>query len=147
MKTNNQVLEALEKILANSYGLSVKLQNYHWNVVGSDFKPLHEMLGSQYENLSEAIDEIAERMRALGTKVEASFEHFSSLSKISKSDKNLSAKEMLKDVLDANKFLVDLMKSGIVICQENRDEASADMLIGRVHDHEKMMWMITSTIS
>lgn len=86
---NSQIVKKLEKVLANSYALALKTQNYHWNVEGENFKSLHELFGAQYEELSEAIDEIAERIRALCEKVEASFENFQTLSEIKKGDKNL----------------------------------------------------------
>ena len=74
---NHKTLENLEITLATSYALALKTQNYHWNVVGANFKPLHELFGAQYEELSDAIDEVAERIRALGSKVDGSFENFS----------------------------------------------------------------------
>lgn len=138
----NEVVKNLEIVLANSYALSLKTQNYHWNVVGANFKPLHEMFAAQYENLSTAIDLIAERIRALGSKVEGTFENFFKLSKIKAADKNLSSEAMLKDLLSSNEILVKFLKEGIVIAQKNSDEATADMLIGRVETHEKAMWMI-----
>ena len=141
------VVKNLEIILANSYALALKTQNYHWNVVGENFKSLHEMFAAQYENLSAAIDEIAERIRTLGQKVEGSFENFSKLSKIKSGDRNLKSAAMLKDLLTSNEVLVKFLKEGIVIAQEAADEATADMLIGRVESHEKAMWMIKSTIA
>ena len=71
--TNYKTTEILESILANSYGLSLKTQNYHWNVTGENFKTFHELFGEQYEDISDAIDELAERIRALGEKVEGTF--------------------------------------------------------------------------
>ena len=67
---NHQTLTILEKVLADSYALMLKTQNYHWNVVAENFKSLHEMFGAQYEELFTALDEIAERIRSLGSKVE-----------------------------------------------------------------------------
>jgi starvation-inducible DNA-binding protein len=142
----NEVVEKLEIILANSYALALKTQNYHWNVVGTNFKQLHEMFGGQYENLSEAIDLIAERIRALESKVEGTFENFFKLSQIKAADKNLKSDEMLKDLLSSNEILVKFLKEGITISQKDSDEATADMLIGRVEDHEKAMWMIRSSV-
>ena len=65
--SNNPVAESLKKVLASSYILSLKTQNYHWNVKGPHFKQLHDLFGEQYNELNTAIDDIAERIRALGT--------------------------------------------------------------------------------
>ena len=89
---NHQTIQNLEKLLADSYALALKTQNYHWNVVGENFKPLHELFGAQYEEIADAIDEIAERIRALGSKVEGTFENFIKLSKIKSGNKNFSKK-------------------------------------------------------
>ncbi len=142
---NNQTLESLEKALANSYLLALKTQNYHWNVVGENFKPLHEMFGAQYEDLAAAIDEIAERIRALGLKVEGTFENFQKLSAIKSGNKNLDKKGMLQDLISSNEILVEGLKEGIKAAQEEGDEATADMFIGRTQIHEKAIWMLTSS--
>ncbi len=141
----NKVVKTLEEVLATSYALVVKTQNYHWNVTGENFKPLHELFGAQYEELFEALDEFAERIRALGIKVEASFEHFDKLRKTKKGNENLKAKEMLQDLILDHQFLVKMLKDGIVTAQKNGDEATADMFIGRVQIHEKALWMLESS--
>ena len=99
---NHKTLSTLEEILANSYALMLKTHNYHWNVVGENFKSLHELFGAQYEELFGAVDEIAERIRALGSKVDGSFENFSKLTKIKKGDKNLEATKMIEDLIFDN---------------------------------------------
>ena len=142
---NSQTLQNLEKVLANSYLLSLKLQNYHWNVVGENFKSLHELFGAQYEELSDAIDEIAERMRALGSKVDGTFENFSKLSRVKSGDKNLDHKAMLQDLIAGHNILVEELKQGIKAAQEEADEVTADIFIGRNNAHEKSIWMLKSS--
>jgi starvation-inducible DNA-binding protein len=144
---NHKTLENLEKTLATSYALALKTQNYHWNVVGGNFKSLHELFGSQYEELFDAIDEIAERIRALGSKVEGSFENFSKVSMIKSGDKNFNNNEMLKDLIADHEILINFMKKAIKTSQDEEDEATADMFIGRVEVHEKAAWMLNSSIS
>ncbi len=143
---NHQTAVSLEKALANSYLLQLKLQNYHWNVVGANFKPLHELFGAQYEEVSTAIDEIAERLRALGSKVEATFEHFQKVSKIKNGDKNLSSDAMIKDLIASHEIVVEDLKSGTKAAQEEGDEATADLFIGRTQSHEKAIWMLVSSL-
>jgi starvation-inducible DNA-binding protein len=146
MKKNYQTIEVLEKVLANSYALALKTQNYHWNVVGENFKPLHELFGAQYEELFAAIDELAERIRALGAKVEATFEHFQKLNKFKNGDKNLEAKKMVQDLALDHESLTSDLKAGIKVAQEDGDEATADMFISRAQIHEKAIWMLKSSL-
>jgi len=141
-----EIIKNLETILASTYSLAVKTQNYHWNVVSQNFKPLHELFGAQYSELALAIDEIAERIRALGPKIEASFSAFDSLSKVKNGNKNFSATEMLKDLALSHKIIVKLLQEGIKIAQKQGDEATADLLITRAKEHEKNIWMIESSI-
>ena len=142
-----EVIKILEVIVASSYGLALKTQNYHWNVTGADFKPVHEMFGAQYQELSDAIDELAERIRSLGEKVEGSFENFSKLSKVKSGDKNLKANDMLTDLVSGHETIVKLLHDGIKAAQKAGDEATADMFIGRIESHEKAAWMLRSSIS
>ena len=141
----NEVVKNLEIILANSYALTVKTQNYHWNVAGENFKSLHEMFGAQYEEIFTALDEIAERIRALGSSVTASFEHFSKISQFKNGDEKADAKAMLKDLSDDHKSVVRFINVGIKAAQANGDEGTADMLIGRAKAHEKTILMLEAS--
>jgi len=142
---NHKTLENLEKVLANSYVLSLKLQNYHWNVVGENFKSLHELFGAQYEEISDAIDEVAERMRALDSKVEGTFENFQKLTKIKSGNKNFDHKAMIQDLISGHEVLTEELKRGIKTAQEEIDEVTADIFIGRLTAHEKAIWMLKSS--
>lgn len=141
------VIKNLEIILASSYGLSIKTQNYHWNVTGGNFKFLHEMFGAQYAELAIAIDELAERIRALEGKVEATFEHFANLSVIKNGNKDFKANDMLKDLTSNHEEIVKLLHEGVKVAQNESDDATADMFIGRIEAHEKAAWMLRSSIS
>jgi len=142
---NHQTAVTLEKVLANSYALYLKTQNYHWNVVGTNFKSLHELFNEQYNDLAAAIDEIAERIRALGVKVDGTFENFSELSKIKSGDKNAKNEVMIRDLISGNETVADFLKEGIKVAQLEQDEGSADLLIGRLKVHEKAIWMLQSS--
>jgi starvation-inducible DNA-binding protein len=143
---NNKTVSRLKTTLATSYALALKTQNYHWNVTGPNFKPLHELFGEQYTELAAAIDEIAERIRALGSVVDATFKNFSDGSKISDGDHKLNAEKMLRDLADSHKTLIELLKKGVEIAQSEKDEASADLFITRTEVHEKALWMIESSL-
>ena len=143
---NHQTLVALDKILADSYILMLKTQNYHWNVVGENFKALHELFQTQYEDLFSAIDEIAERIRALGSKVEGSFEHFKKLSDFRNANKNFHSKDMIQDLLNDHELIAKILREAIKLAQSEGDELSADLFIQRAKIHEKNIWMLTSSI-
>ena len=74
--------EALEKLLADSYTLYLKTQSYHWNVTGPMFTTLHGLFESQYTELAEAVDEIAERLRAVGSPAPGSFTQFMAIASV-----------------------------------------------------------------
>lgn len=146
MKKNHQTLEALEKVLADSYALALKTQNYHWNVVAENFKSLHELFEVQYGELAAAIDEIAERTRALGAKVEGTFENFLKLKKSKSGDKNLDAKGMVKDLAADHESLSKALSEATKIAQAEGDEGTADLFIGRGKAHDKAAWMLISSL-
>ncbi|NBX52783.1 MAG: DNA starvation/stationary phase protection protein [Proteobacteria bacterium] len=143
---NHQTLEALEKVLADSYALMLKTQNYHWNVVGDNFKSLHEMFQLQYEELFGAIDELAERIRSLGSKVDGTFDHFKKYSDIKSGNKDFSAQEMIKDLIFDHEIIVKQLHKSIKISQQEGDESSADIFIQRAKAHEKTIWMLVASV-
>ncbi len=141
-----EVIKSLETIVASTYGLTLKTQNYHWNVTGPNFKPLHELFGVQYEEMQTAIDDLAERIRSLGSKVDATFMAFDKLSKVKAGDNKINASAMLKDLAASHKIVIKLLKDGVVLAQKNHDEATADMLISRLEVHDKNLWMIEASL-
>lgn len=143
---NNKVIENLETVLATSYLLMLKTHNYHWNVVGSNFKSLHELFQLQYEELFTATDELAERIRSLGSKVDGTIENFSKKSLVNKIDNSLSDKAMVADLIVDNEALIQIIKEGIKTAQNSEDEVTAGMLTNRVQIHEKTVWMLQSSI-
>ena len=144
--TNKKTINAIEEILANTYSLYLKTQNYHWNVTGPNFKTYHELFGLQYEEFIPAIDELAERIRTLGPKVDGSYANFGKLTKFAESKLDINASEMVKDLIESNNILIEMMKKGVVTAQDENDEASADILIGRIEAHEKHVWMLQSSL-
>ena len=124
-----KVIANLESVLANTYSLYLKTQNYHWNVTGPSFKALHELFQLQYEEMIPAIDEIAERIRTLDVRVDGTYENFSALSVIAPGNKNLNAQEMVADLVEDNLKVNSLLQKGVEIAQQLSDEATADILI------------------
>ena len=140
----NKVAPALANVLADSYNLMVKTHNYHWNVEGPYFPSLHAMFEEQYTELFAAVDEIAERIRALGPKAPGSYTEFDKLSPIKDGDSSFDAKEMVADLVKGHEILIKRAKEAIEAAGEAGDDASEDMMIARVQSHEKHVWMMKS---
>jgi starvation-inducible DNA-binding protein len=145
-KTKKQI-ESLSTFLANSYLLLVKTQNFHWNVVGPRFQQLHLLFEEQYEDLQEAIDVIAERLRTLGGKSPGSMQDFIELGDIKESRNDLSEDQMLEILADDHDLIASSLLDWIAQAQAERDEATADLYINRLRVHEKAAWMLRSHFS
>lgn len=141
----NNIVTTLEVVLADTYALFLKTQNYHWNVEGPNFKMLHEMFESQYDDLFKAIDTIAELIRELGHKTIGTFEDFVRLTHIKSGDKNSTTKQMLEDLLHDNELLEKTLFDALKVAQEMNDEVVAAFLGERMSIHRKNVWILKST--
>ena len=139
-------ISALQTVLADSYSLYLKTQNYHWNVEGPHFASLHALFEVQYNDLFAANDEIAERIRALGEKVDGSYDGFAKLTGMTPADKDLEAMEMVKDLFEGNQLMIKTLKSCLEAAQGAEDEVTTDLMIGRISVHEKANWMLRSIL-
>lgn len=135
----------LKKLLANTYALYLKTQNYHWNVTGAHFYSLHKMLEEQYGELAEAVDEIAERIRMLGEHAPGSFAEFAKLLVIDEAAGKLSAADMLQQLVADHAAIVKLCYDTLAKAQESSDEGTAGLVAERIGAHEKVMWMLKSS--
>src|SRR5690606_5206023 len=138
------VVKELSKLLASTYTLYLKTQNYHWNVTGPLFTSLHSLFETQYTELAAAVDEIAERIRALGARAPGSFAEFAKLSVVEEAAGERSANDMIGDLVDDQKAIADLAKSLIEAAEKAGDHATADLATARVLAHEKNAWMLRS---
>jgi len=136
----------LSKLLANTYLLYLKTQNYHWNVTGENFQMWHLLFEKQYEELTDAVDSIAERIRMLGQHTPASFADFLALSTISEKDKPRSADEMISVLLDNHDAIIVQLRYDLKALEETDDEGNIDFFIERLRAHEKTAWMLRSHI-
>ncbi len=139
-------ITALQAVLADSYTLYLKTQNYHWNVEGPHFKSLHEMFEEQYRELFDANDEIAERIRALGEKVDGTYKGFSDKASIKEGDMNLGEHAMVTDLFKSNRQVVKTIKTAMDAAEEADDQATVDMMVARTQAHEKAAWMLRSIL-
>lgn len=145
-KTCEKVAKALAVLLADTYVLYVKTQNFHWNVVDPRFHSLHKMFEEQYESLADAVDEIAERIRMLDRKTPAGLHQFLELSTLSDSDNNLSGDEMVRQLMQDHATIIQWLRPHIEGTADKHDEGTADLMIQRLRAHEKMHWMLKATL-
>ncbi|PQA86175.1 Dps family protein [Hyphococcus luteus] len=139
----NSVAEALNATLADTYALYMKTHAYHWNVTGPQFNTLHNMFEEQYREMWEALDEIAERVRALGVFAPTSGKQFAELAAIDSADtKPPAAGDMVKNLLTDHETLIKRARQGLETAEEAGDAASADLLTVRIQTHEKTAWML-----
>jgi starvation-inducible DNA-binding protein len=142
-----QICKGLSKFLADSYLLYLKTQNYHWNVTGRTFSELHLLFEKQYQDLAEAVDEIAERIRALGEFAPGSFSAFSKVTSIKEEASIPTAEEMIQNLVIGNEAVLSTARDIIKLTEDFEDDVTADLLIERMKVHEKNAWMLRSLIS
>jgi starvation-inducible DNA-binding protein len=138
------VVEGLNELLANTYSIYVKTQNFHWNVTGPLFKSLHTLLDHQYKELVDAIDVIAEHIRALQKPVPASFSEFSKLASIKDSIGKKKAEKMIQELVEGHEWLIEFIRKQIRLTEDQQDDASQDLLVDRLRAHLKNAWMLRS---
>lgn len=142
LPTAKQIAADLSTFLADTYLLYVKSQNFHWNVTDPRFHSLHEFFEDQYEELAEATDLIAERIRAVGEKSPGAMQEFLDLSRLKESEKNLSGNEMLTTLLNDHGSIIQWLRNAIDQSIKWGDQGTADLFIERLRVHEKTAWMI-----
>lgn len=146
-KNRKLVCRGLSKLLADSYLLYLKTQNYHWNVTGKMFQPLHGMFEEQYQELASSIDVIAERIRALGEFAPGTFSSFTKVTSIKEENSVPTAEEMIQNLVHGNEAVVTTARQMISSTEEAEDDVTADLLVERMRVHEKNAWMLRSMLS
>ncbi|MBR9760155.1 DNA starvation/stationary phase protection protein [bacterium] len=142
----DQIAAQLNQVVAESYGLLGQLHLAHWNVEGTDFLPLHEMFQAQYEELFVAIDEVAERVRALGKYAEGGVKKLAEMSTVNEapSASSASAKDFVSATLVAHEVVIEACVKGRKLAASAGDAETEDLLIGRVKTHQKAVWFLNS---
>jgi len=140
------IAEGLGRLLADSYTLYLKTHNFHWNVTGPMFNTLHAMFEQQYTELATAVDEIAERIRALGEPAPGSYADFGTLTSIDEAEGVPNATEMLRQLVTGQETVVRTARDIFPLVDEVNDEPTADLLTQRMSIHEKNAWMLRSML-
>ncbi|HJW25550.1 MAG TPA: Dps family protein [Rhodocyclaceae bacterium] len=139
-----QIAAGLSRLLADSYTLYLKTHNFHWNVTGPMFNTLHVMFMEQYTELWNALDLIAERIRALGFPAPGTYREFAALTVIKESEGVPNAKEMIAQLVAGQEAVVKTARSIFPVVGAAGDEPTADLLTQRMQVHEKNAWMLRS---
>jgi starvation-inducible DNA-binding protein len=138
------VTDALAVLLADSYTLYLKTHNFHWNVTGPMFTTLHTLFEQQYTELALAVDEIAERIRALGRPAPGSYKQFAELTRINDADGVPDASAMIRELVGDLALVVEAAKAVGAAAQAAGYDASVDLAVRRIDVAEKNAWMLRS---
>lgn len=143
-RNTDPVVKALEQALADTFTLALKTQNYHWNVVGSNFFGLHNLFEEQYNDNYAAADELAERIRAIGAPAPGGLRAFKEITTVADAQDGIDARAMLDDLIESNEAVAASLKTGVDVAEKADDVSTADMLTGRITAHDKAAWMLRS---
>jgi len=143
------IAEGLSRLLADTYTLYLKTHSFHWNVTGPMFHSLHQMFETQYTELAGAVDQIAERIRALGMPAPGSYAEFSKLSSIKEAEganRVPDAEEMIRQLVAGQEAVVRTAREIFPTAEAANDEATSNLLADRMEIHEKNAWMLRSML-
>ena len=148
-KDRRRIADGLSRFLADSYTLYLKTHNFHWNVTGPMFNSLHAMFMAQYTEQWTALDEIAERIRALGFPAPGSYAQFVALSSIREetaADGVPPWHEMVRQLVEGNEAVCRTARKVLDIADDADDDPTEDLLVQRLQIHEKYAWMLRSLL-
>ena len=145
-KDRAAVAGELSKLLADSYTLYLMTHNFHWNVTGPMFNTLHQMFMTQYTEEWNALDSIAERIRALGHYAPGTYREYAKLSSISEPETVPDALEMVRLLVTANESVAKTARAAFEKADAANDQPTADLLTQRLDVHEKNAWMLRSLL-
>ena len=140
----DNVIEQLEKLLADSYTLYLKTHNYHWNVTGPMFTSLHTLFETQYTELAIAVDEIAERIRTLGARAPGSYSEFMALATVKEDTTSPKATQMIEALVADQHTIAAAAKAVGDAAADAGDDATADLATRRIDIHQKNAWLLRS---
>jgi starvation-inducible DNA-binding protein len=145
-KDRAQIAKGLSRLLADSYTLYLMTHNFHWNVTGPMFNTLHVMFMGQYTEQWNALDIIAERIRALGHPAPGTYKEFVKLASIKEVDGVPKAADMIKLLVAAQEATARTARELFPLVDKANDQPTADVLTQRLDVHEKTAWMLRSLL-
>lgn len=148
-KNLSKGVDLLSVILSDEMMLYVKTRKFHWNVSGNSFMEIHKLFQSQYTEIEETIDLVAERINKLGGKTIGTLKEFSKHTRLKESpDTYPSQKEMMKELLDDHESFIKELRKDIDVCaNKNKDTGTVDFLTGLMEQHETTAWILRRYLS
>ena len=141
-----QVAQGLRGCLADTYVLMTKTQAYHWNVVGPLFHSMHELTEEHYDDLFKAVDELAERIRALGHLAPTSLQEMLNGTVLREDSGRPSTRDMLTNLVRDHEIVARRFRESVLHAEEAKDVVTADLLTERLAFHEKAIWMLRAIL-
>jgi starvation-inducible DNA-binding protein len=143
------VARILDRLLADEFVLYIKTRRFHWNVVGPHFAELHRLFESQYEQLDDIVDEVAERARSLGGTAAGSLREFLELTRLAENaGDNPAAERMIAALLADHESLIRSLRADLETASDQYGDAgTGDFLTGLLERHEKMAWMLRAHLA
>lgn len=145
-KDRKAIAGGLSLVLADTYTLYLQTHNFHWNVEGPMFNTLHLMFMEQYTELWNALDAIAERIRALGYPAPGTYAEFTKLTSIKEVEGVPEAMEMVRLLVSGHEAVARTARQAFPLAEKGADESTADLLTQRLQVHEKTAWMLRSLL-
>lgn len=146
-RDRSELAAELSVALANTFVLYMKTLNFHWNVVGPMFYNLHKLTEEQYKEMAEAIDTIAERVRAIGFPTPGTLQRYLELASIEEESGAPSAEDMIEQLINDHETCARILRKIVGDAEGADDLRTADMLTARIGQHEEHAWMLRSMIS
>ncbi|MFT7458651.1 MAG: starvation-inducible DNA-binding protein [Planctomycetota bacterium] len=148
IKSDRKLLaDALATELADTYRLLINTQGIHWNAQGPLFYSIHSLTEKQYQGLFVAIDDIAERIRALGFPAPQSLTQFEQLASVSDLVVNGELREQILQLVNINETIANHMRDTVKFAGSLGDYRTADLLTQRIGEHEQNVWMLRATVA
>jgi starvation-inducible DNA-binding protein len=132
----------LKTALADQHVLYMKMRHYHWNITGPQFQPLHAMIEDQYDDISEAIDDTAERIRQYGEFAPGTMKEMLELARLVEDESVPTAREMVANLVADHESVIRALREDIEIADDYDDVAVEDYFTGLLQDHQKMAWLL-----
>lgn len=142
----DKLVGALKSVMGDTYALYVKTHGYHWNVTGPRFKSLHELFMEQYTELWTALDEIAERIRAIGAFAPGSTEAILANATIKPDNSQPDAESMIENLAKGHDMLSATLKKALDVADEIGDDVTVDLFTQRMSISQKTAWMLRSSL-
>ncbi len=145
-RDRQKIADSLARVLADTYTLYLKTHAFHWNVEGPMFNTLHLMFMEQYTELWNALDELAERIRALGFPAPGTYAEFAQLTSIEERPGVPEAMEMVRRLVKGHEAVARTARKAFPAAEKAGDESTVDLLTQRLQVHEKTAWMLRSLL-